>query len=89
MSTTQGYPPHPTTGVTLARSILGFGAAHGVPIVFAGLLWSVLWWGHAHNVQTVDEAMRHVSWVGAIVLVYVALQARAVLAQPRVVWCIH
>ena len=27
--------------------------------------------------------MRHVSWVGAIALVYVALQARAVLAQPR------
>ena len=83
MSTTQGYPPHPTTGVTLARSILGFGAAHGAPIVFAGLLWWVLWWGHVPNVQTVDEAMRHVSWVGVIALIYVALQARAVLAQPR------
>jgi hypothetical protein len=27
--------------------------------------------------------MRHVSWVGVIALIYVALQARAVLAQPR------
>ena len=26
--------------------------------------------------------MRHVSWVGVIALLYVALQARAVLAQP-------
>jgi hypothetical protein len=27
--------------------------------------------------------MRHVSWVGIVALLYVALQARAVLAQPR------
>jgi hypothetical protein len=27
--------------------------------------------------------MRHVSWVGVIALFYVALQARAVLGQPR------
>ena len=30
-----------------------------------------------------DGAMRHVSWVGVAALVYVALQARSVLAQPR------
>ncbi len=29
-------------------------------------------WGHAPDVQAVDEAMRHVSWVGVIALVYVA-----------------
>jgi hypothetical protein len=34
-------------------------------------------------VQTTDDAMQHVSWVGIIALVYVALQARAVLAQSR------
>jgi hypothetical protein len=43
----------------------------------------MLWWGHTPNVATVDEAMRHVSWVGILALVYVALQGRAVLAQPR------
>lgn len=83
MSTTQGRPHHPTSGAGVAWSILGFAAAHGAPIVLAALLWWVLWWGHTPNVQTVDDAMRHVSWVGVIALVYVALQARAVLAQPR------
>jgi hypothetical protein len=62
---------------------LHFAATHGAPLILAGLLWWVLWWGHTPQVQTVDEAMRHVSWVGVIALVYVALQARAVLAQPR------
>ena len=63
--------------------LLRFIARHGAPLVFAGLLWWVLWWGGTPDVQTVDAAMRHVSWVGVIALVYVALQARAVLAQPR------
>jgi hypothetical protein len=62
---------------------LDFAANHGAPLILAGLLWWVLWWGHTPQVQTVDEAMRHASWVGVIALVYVALQARAVLAQPR------
>ena len=62
---------------------LDFASKHGAPLVFAGLLWWVLWWGHTPQVQTVDDAMRHVSWVGVIALIYVALQARAVLAQPR------
>lgn len=53
------------------------------PRSFALLLIYVLWWGHAPQIQTVDEAMRHVSWVGIIALAYVALQARAVLTQPR------
>ncbi len=72
---------------TIARWLgfmgLDFAGKHGAPLVFAGLLWWVLWWGHTPQVQTVDDAMRHVSWVGVIALVYVALQARAVLAQPR------
>jgi hypothetical protein len=62
---------------------LDFVGKHGAPLFFAGLLWWVLWRGHTPQVQTVDDAMRHVSWVGVIALVYVALQARAVLAQPR------
>ncbi len=84
MSVPQGRSPQsPGSRNHLAPAVLGFAANHGAPIVFAGLLWWVLWWGHAPNVQTVDEAMRHVSWVGIIALLYVALQARAVLAQPR------
>jgi hypothetical protein len=67
----------------LGPAALDFAAKHGAPLVFAGLLWWVLWWGHTPQVQTVDDAIRHVSWVGVIALVYVALQARAVLAQPR------
>ncbi len=62
---------------------LSFLLNHGAPIVFAGLVWYVLWWGHSPDLQTVDAAMWHVSWVGVIALLYVALQARAVLAQPR------
>ena len=65
------------------RNVLAFLASHGAPVVFALLLWFVLWWGHTPNVKTVEDAMQHVSWVGVIALVYVALQARAVLAQPR------
>ena len=61
----------------------GFLLNHGAPIVFTGLLWYVLWWGHSPELQTVEAAMWHVSWVGIIALLYVALQARAVLAQPR------
>jgi hypothetical protein len=67
----------------VGSAALDFTANHGAPIVLSGLLWWVFWWGHTPQVQTVDEAMRHVSWVGVIALVYVALQARAVLAQPR------
>ena len=67
----------------LGRGALSFFLNHGAPIVFAGLLWYVLWWGHSPELQTVDAAMWHVSWVGVIALLYVALQARAVLAQPR------
>ena len=62
---------------------LAFLLNHGAPIAFAGLLWYVLWWGHSPELLTVDAAMWHVSWVGVIALLYVALQARAVLAQPR------
>lgn len=65
------------------RALIAFLVRHGAPIVFALLLVYVLWWGHAPQVQTVDEAMRHVSWVGIIALIYVALQARAILTQPR------
>jgi hypothetical protein len=34
-------------------------------------------------VATTDEAMKHVSWIGVIALLYVAWQARAILEQPR------
>lgn len=63
--------------------ILHFISRHGSPIALAALLWWVLWWGHTPQLDTVEEAMWHVSWVGVIALVYVALQARAVLVQPR------
>ena len=63
--------------------ILHFISRHGAPIVLAALLWWVLWWGHTPQLETVEDAMWHVSWVGVIALVYVALQARAVLVQPR------
>lgn len=67
---------HPNT---LARFLLD----HGAPLVLTLLLLYVLWWGHSPELQSVDAAMWHVSWVGVIALVYVAAQARAVLSQPR------
>lgn len=67
----------------IGRAIAAFLFNHGAPIVLSGLLLYVLWWGHSPQLQTVDAAMWHVSWVGIIALLYVALQARAVLAQPR------
>ena len=83
MAVTNDHSPTPSTLRHAERNVLTFLASHGAPIVFALLLWYVLWWGHTPNVATVDEAMRHVSWVGIIALIYVALQARAVLVQPR------
>lgn len=56
---------------------------HGAPFILSALLLYVLWPGHSPELQTVDAAMRHVSWVGVIALLYVAWQARSVLAQPR------
>ena len=75
-------PPENSTVRRFTHDTLSFLLNHGAPIVFAGLLWYVLWWGHSPELQTVDAAMRHVSWVGLIALLYVALQARAVLTQP-------
>lgn len=72
-----------TTARRISKSNSGFLLNHGAPIVFALLLWYVLWWGHSPQLETVDAAMWHVSWVGVIALIYVAMQARAVLAQPR------
>ncbi len=63
--------------------VVRFMSGHGAPIVLAGLLWWVLWWGHTLEVETVDAAMRHVSWVGVAALLYVVAQARAVIVQPR------
>lgn len=84
MATTHGPRPKRFSPQRVgANSLFMFIAGHGAPIVFAGLLWWVLWWGHTPNVNTVDAAMRHASWVGVAALIYVALQARAVLAQPR------
>jgi hypothetical protein len=83
MAVTNDRSPTRSTLRHAERSVLAFLTSHGAPIVFALLLWYVLWWGHTPRVQTVEDAMLHVSWVGVIALVYVALQARAVLAQPR------
>ena len=82
MSTAHGHPQKPATRHQ-RTNVLSLVTAHGAPIALAALLWWMLWWGHTPNVQTVDEAMRHVSWVGGVALIYVALQARTVLALPR------
>ncbi len=83
MTVADDHSRTPSAMRNLERPVLAFLASHGAPIFFALLLGYVLWWGHTPRVQTVEDAMRHVSWVGVIALVYVALQARAVLAQPR------
>ena len=69
--------------LTQRRSTSGSVLIHGAPIAFAGVLWYVRWWGHSPELQSVDAAMWHVSWVGVIALLDIALQARALLAQPR------
>ena len=83
MAVADNHSSKPSTMRHAERNVLAFLASHGAPIVFALLLWYVLWWGHTPQVRTVEDAMQHASWVGVIALVYVALQSRAVLAQPR------
>lgn len=82
MSMTQ-HSSEPRSGPAPWMRAARFMSGHGAPIVLAGLLWWVLWWGHTPKVETVDAAMRHVSWVGVVALIYVAAQARAVIVQPR------
>lgn len=65
------------------RGLLALLFNHGTPIMLSVLLLYVLWWGHSPELPNVDAAIRHVSWVGVIALLYVAWQARSVLAQPR------
>ncbi len=67
--------------------ILHFISRHGAPIDLAALLWWVLWWGHTPQLETVEDAMWHVSWVGVIALVYVALQAVPYWCSPAVACC--
>jgi hypothetical protein len=83
MVSTRQQSSKPSIPRSLERVLLPFFARHGAPIVFSVLLLYVLWWGHTPQVQTTDDAMQHASWVGIIALVYVAFEARAVLAQPR------
>ena len=83
MATVQDHSLRPSFTQRASRTAFSFLVSHGAPIVLAFLLLYVLWWGHTPQVQSVDEAMRHASWVGIVALIYVALQARAVLAQPR------
>jgi hypothetical protein len=83
MATMRAQSPSSSWLRAFGWSVLRFIGRHGAPLLFSGLLWWVLWWGHVPNVETVEAAMRHVSWVGVIALVYVALQARAVIVQPR------
>ena len=71
------------SALTQRHSTSGSLFNYGAPIAFAGLLWYVLWWGHSPDLQSVDAALWHVSWVGIIALLYIALQARAILAEPR------
>jgi len=71
------------SGFSPGRRLLVFLSRHGAPFALTALIWYVLWWGHSPDLATPEEAMRHVGWVGLIALAYIALQARAVLAQPR------
>lgn len=83
MTMPSSHAQRPPVGRSSVRAAIELLAAHGAPIVLSALLWWMLWWGHTPNVQTTDDAMQHVSWVGVLALVYVSLQARSVLAQPR------
>lgn len=63
--------------------VLDLSVRHGAPIVLSVLLWWILWVEHSPSVASTDEAMKHVSWIGVVALLYVAWQARALLEQPR------
>lgn len=83
MATLNTADPELGTTGRAGRSILDFGVRHGAPLLFSVLLWWVLWWGHTPSVATTDEAMKHVSWIGVVALLYVAWQARAILSQSH------
>lgn len=83
METMHANPAGKSNSGHAAWAILYVAVRHGAPIVLSVLLWWILWVGHTPSVATTDEAMKHVSWIGVIALLYVAWQARAILEQPR------
>ena len=67
----------------IRRIALHFVSRHGAPILLSGLLWYVLWWGHAPEFSMPEAAMWHGSWIGLSALAYLAVQIRSMLALPR------
>jgi len=83
MATALHHSSRPTFTHYVQRTFPPLVVNHAAPIALALVLLYVLWWDDTPQVATVDDAIRHASWVGVVSLVYVALQARAAVAQAR------
>jgi len=64
------------------RGVAGFAIREGSALVFAALLWAVLWGWYEPALLTPGSAMWHVFWVAFIALCYTAFHALAAATQP-------
>lgn len=62
--------------------ILGFLVREGTALIFAFLIWYVIWGGYSPTSDTPEQAFRHAIIVGMITLIYIGLQAFAVVSAP-------
>jgi hypothetical protein len=64
------------------RGVAGFAIREGSAVVFAFLLWVVLWGWYQPQLVTPEAAMWQVFWIGFIALGYTAFHALAAATQP-------
>lgn len=62
--------------------VLGFFVREGTSVIFAFLVWYVIWGGYAPSFETPELAFRHAVIAGMVTLIYIGLQALAVVSAP-------
>lgn len=65
-----------------SSSVLGFLVREGTSVVFAGLIWYAIWGGYHPQLDTPQLAFKQALGIGSISLVYLGLQAVAVVSAP-------
>jgi heme A synthase len=65
-----------------SRGVLGFFVREGTSVIFAFLVWYAIWGGYAPSFGTPELAFRHAVIAGMVTLIYIGLQALAVVSAP-------
>jgi len=63
-------------------SVFGFFIREGTALLFASLIWYAIWGGYQPNLDVPESAFREALSLGLIAIVYLGLQALAVVSAP-------